>query len=244
VDVIWANGPEAAIAAARATTTIPIVFWGVAFPVETGLIDSLARPGRNATGMAYFTGVEIATKLLQFIREIAPGLRRLSGISVPTTIRTVAGGEFTAATDIFDSAARAMGFEFQRHRVSQRDEFEAAYAAILKSRAQAVIISANTLTWREMPGIVEFTNRNRLISMFNAKDYVNAGGLISYGPDIQATVLATYAYVEKILRGAKPSDLPVEQPSRYELAVNLKTAKILGLKIPQAILIRADRVVE
>ena len=243
VDVIWALGPHAAIAAARATQTIPIVFWGVGFPVETGLIDSLARPGRNATGMAWFTGIELATKLIQFVREIAPDVRRLSTISVPTIYRTVAGGELTAPSDVVN-AARSLGFEFQRHVVRQRDEFDAAFAAILKSRSQAVIVSANSLTLRETPRIVEFANGNRLISASDAKEYVNAGGLFSYGPDIPGTILASFVYVDKILRGARPADLPVEQPSRYELAVNLKTAKILGLKIPQAILIRADRVIE
>jgi putative ABC transport system substrate-binding protein len=245
VDVIWANGAEAALAAAGATKTIPIVFWGVVFPVEQGLIDSLPRPGRNVTGIAWATGIEVAVKQLEFIREIAPHTRRLSTFSMPTVLRTAAGGDYTQKMrEVVESATRGMGFEVQRNILTQREDFEAAFAAILAFRAEAVLIAAHPLTFRDMPRIVEFLNGNRLISAFGSKAFVQGGGLLSYGPDFFANIAATSVYVDKIFRGAKPADLPVELPSRYELAVNLKTAALLGLKIPGTVLVRAEHIIE
>lgn len=244
VEIIWAEGPEAAVAAARATKTIPIVFWGVPLPVEQGLIDSFARPGGNVTGIAWSTGTGLINKSLQIVGEIAPRVRRVSGISVPTTLDTVTGERLTEPYAEFERGARSAGFEFQRHIVRQRGDFDAAFAAILKARAQAIIVPPNALTWPELRRIVDFTNSNRLISIFGSKEWVDAGGFFSYGPDVPWAILTTFGYVDKILRGAKPADLPVELPSKYEFAINLNTAKIIGLTVPQSMLMRADRVIE
>jgi putative ABC transport system substrate-binding protein len=245
VDVIWTGSPDAALAAARATQTIPIVFWAVAFPVEQGLIDSLPRPGRNVTGIAFYTGIEVSIKLFEFLREIAPHARRVFTFVLPTVFRTVAGGDFTPkTTEDARSAAQSMGYEIHRHVIEKPQDLEAAFAAVLASRAEAVNVPANPLTWPSMGKIVEFLNNNGLASAFNARAFVQAGGLFSYGPNFAATWQTSFVYVDKILRGAKPSDLPVEQPSRYELAVNLRTAKHLGLKVPGSMLVRAEHVFE
>ncbi len=244
VDVIWALGPEAAVAAARATKTIPIVFWGVGYPVEQGLIDSYARPGRNVTGMAFFTGAELATKVLQLLSEIAPGARRVAAIVTPSAISTVKGDQYVGGAPVIESAAKSLGFEYRAHRVAKREDFDSVFAAILDSRAQALVTYGTTTTFRERQRIVDFANRNRLPSAFNQREFVEAGGLLSYGADTRETIFQSMLYLDRILRGARPADLPVELPSRYDLAINLKTAQSLGLTIPQSILVRVDHVIQ
>ncbi len=152
VDVIWALGPEAAVAAARATKTIAIVFWGVGFPVEQGLIDSLARPGRNVTGMAFFTGAELATKVLQFLSEIAPDARRVAAIVTPSALSTVKGDRYVEGATVVESAAKSLGFEYRVHHVAKREDFDSVFAAILDSRAQALVTYGTTTTFREASG--------------------------------------------------------------------------------------------
>lgn len=245
VDAIWATGSEAAVAAARATPTIPIVFWGVGWPVEQGLIDSLPRPGRNVTGLAWSTGNDVAFKNLEFLKEIAPEVRRIASIGFPLTAQTVTGGTFVPQIMAErDRAMRSMGYEYQHQFVQRSEDFEGAFAAIMNFGAKAVFVGAHFLTFRELPRILGFMNRNRLPSYSNAWEYAEGGGLFGYGPDIGAMVVYSLRYVDRILRGAKPADLPVELPSRYELAVNLKTAAHLGLKIPRTIIARADRLIE
>lgn len=244
VDVICAFGSEAAVVAARATRTTPIVFWGVPFPVEQGLIESFARPGRNATGVAWSASPDVEVKRFEFLREIAPAAKRLAAIAVPTEIRTVAGGTAKIpSTEI--PAARKLGYEeYRAFTVAKQDDFEPAFAAILAWGAQALSVQASSLSSRNQQRIVEFANRNRLPSAFTTPDYVEAGGLVSYAIDWRPAFARTADYIDRILRGAKPSELPVDLPSRYVTAVNLKTAKALGLKIPQSILLRADTVIE
>lgn len=244
-DVIWTMNPDAAIAAARATTTIPIVFWSVGYPIEQGLIDSLARPGRNATGVAFFTGAEIYGKQMEFVREIVPGFKRLAWLRSADTARTVAGGFYRAGvTSVLESAAKTLGLELRQYWVDKAEDFDAAFKAIVDSRAQAFGVPINDLTWRHRQLIVEFASRNRLPDIYSYSGFVDAGGLISYGPDQLAMALQSMSYVDKILRGAKPSELPVEMPSRYDLVINLKTAKALGVTVPQSVLLHAHRVIE
>jgi putative ABC transport system substrate-binding protein len=243
VDVIFTNGPDAALAAARATRTIPIVFWGVLYPVERGLIDSYARPGRNVTGVAFTATPESDAKRLEFLREIAPAARRLAFLSVPTYIPTVSGNQASIPSTFADTA-RAVGYDMRSFSIEKQEDLEGAFAAILEWGAQALVAQPSTLVFRERMRIIDFANRNRLPSAFTLWDYVEAGGLIAYAIDWRPTVARSFEYVDRILRGAKPSDLPVELPSNYQLAVNLKTAKLLGLKFPPSILLRADRVIE
>ena len=244
VDVIWTLGPEAAVAAARATGTIPIVFWGVAYPVEQGLIDSYARPGRNVTGTAFFTGPELTTKVLESFREIAPGVRRIAAIRTPSAVSTVKGGSYEESLSVIEAAARTLGFDYRPFTVAKLEDFESVFAAILDSKAQGLMTYGTTTTFRERQRIADFANRNRLPSAYNQVEFVEAGGLFSYGANTLETILHTLSYVDKIFRGARPADLPVERPSKYELVVNLKTAAALGLKIPHVILLRADRIIQ
>lgn len=243
-DVIWTQNPDAAIAAARATKTIPIVFWSVGYPIEQGLIDSFAHPGRNVTGVAFFTGAEVLTKQLEFLRELAPSIKRVAWFTSASTLRTVAGGEYRRSLSVLESAAQSLGIELQRHWVDKREDFDAAFNAIVDSRAQAFGAPINEVTWQHRQLILEFAIRNRLPSVYAFSGFAEAGGLVSYGPDQLAMMIQSVSYIDKILRGAKPADLPVEMPSRYDLVVNLKTAKALGLKVPQSILVRADRAIE
>jgi len=244
VDVIWAIGPEAAVAAARATRTVPIVFWGVAYPIEQGLVDSYARPGRNVTGIAFVTGPELSGKVLEYLKEIAPAARRLATISTPSAREAVTGGHVPGASPVMRAAAKKLRMEYREHDIAGVEGFEQVFAGILESRADALFVPGSTLTYRERARFVDFANRNRLPSAFNQREFVEAGGLFSYGIDSGETVQQTLAYLDKILRGAKPADLPVELPSKYELVINRKTEKALGLTIPASVLMRADRVIE
>lgn len=243
VDVIWANSPDAALAAARATNTIPIVFWGVAHPVEQGLIHSYARPGRNVTGVAFAASPEIEGKRLELLREIAPAAKRLAFLAVESSLPILTGGRISSPLATADRA-RGLGYEVRTFVFESEERLEAAFAAILEWRSQALIAQPSTLIYRERKRIIEFANRNRLPSVFPLWDYVQDGGLVAYAIDWRPTIARSFEYVDRILRGANPAELPVELPSRYELAINLKTARLLGLAIPQSLLLRADRVIE
>lgn len=243
VDVIFALGPEAAVAAARATTTIPIVFWGVMYPVEAGLIDSFARPGRNVTGVAFTASPESDAKRLELLHEIAPAAHRLAFLSTPISFETVSGRRRQVAA-LWSDAARSVGYEFREFPIEKREDLPAAFAAILGWRAQALVGQPSTLINRERARIIGFANDTKLPSAFTLWDYVESGGLLSYGIDWRPTMARSIEYVDRILRGANAAELPVELPTEYVLAVNLKTAKHLGLTIPQSVLVRADRVIE
>ena len=243
VDVIWANGPDAALGAARATTTIPIVFWGVVYPVEQGLVDSFPRPGRNVTGVAFTASPESDAKRLELLREIAPAVRRLAFLSVPVRLDAVRGAATRAAQAMGD-VARRLGYDLREFPVENPQDLQAAFAGILSWRAEALMTQPSTLINRERGRIIDFANGNRLPSVFTLADYVESGGLVSYAIDARPTIARSFDYVDRILRGAKPAELPVELPTKYVLAVNLRTAKLLGLAVPQSILLRADRVIE
>jgi putative tryptophan/tyrosine transport system substrate-binding protein len=244
VDVIVTHGPDATLAAARATKTIPIVFFLVGFPVEHGLVDSLARPGRNVTGVASFAGIDQAPKQLEFLRQIAPKATRLAWIWTPSSAITVAGDQRTPVAAFVDAGAQRLGFELRRYAVHGVDDFESVFSAILSARAQALGLIGNEMTWRERQRIVDFANRHGLPSAFPTRSYAEAGGLLAYGPLERETLLQSVPYVDRILRGAQPADLPVELPTKFDFVINLKTAKALGLTIPPSLLARADQVIE
>ena len=243
-DVIWTHNPEATIALARATKTIPIVFWSVPFPVEQGLIDSFARPGRNVTGVAFFPGVEIATKRLELLRNCAPDIKRVAWIQSANILGMVAGGTYRAVTKAADIAAQNLGLQLQHYWIETREDLDAMFNSIVTLRLQAFVMPINQLLWQHRQLIIDFAMRNQLPNVYGWSGIVEAGGLASYGADQNDMAAYSMRYVDKILRGARPADLPVEIPNRYVLAVNLKAAKALGLKISQSVLLRADQVIE
>jgi putative tryptophan/tyrosine transport system substrate-binding protein len=242
VDAIWAFGPEAALAAARATRTIPIVFWGVPYPVEQGLIRSFGRPGGNVTGVAFFAGAELVTKVLETFRQIAPQVYHIAALFTPSASSAVDGTPYAAPLIV--PAAERLGFDYRTYNVANARDIDAALAAAVTSGAQGIAAWGTTTTFRERHRIAEFANRHRLVSGSSQEEFVEAGCLFAYGANTRKTILQTMVYVDKVLRGANPADLPVERPERYELAVNLSTAKLLQLAIPQNVLLRADRVIE
>lgn len=243
VDVIWCLGPEAAVAAARATKSIPIVFWGVAFPIEQELIESLAKPGRNATGVAWFSTPEVDGKRLELLREIAPSAKRLAFITVPSAIEKVSGGPATIVPSTAPAAKR-LGYELRQFPVVKPEDFDTQFRDIVDWDTQAMTVSGTTLTVRERYRITEFAKKQRLPSTYTLRSFVEAGGLVSYAIDWRPTNAQTGDYVDRILRGAKPGDLPVALPTGYETAVNLKTAATIGVTIPESILLRADWIIK
>lgn len=244
VDVIWAADADSAVAAARATKTVPIVFFGVAFAVEQGLANSLARPGKNATGVSFYPGPELIAKKLEFLQQAAPKAKRVALLVSEDAVPTVGGQPYKQPYQSVDAAARGLKLDMRVHRISEAAELDAAFAAIVASRAQAVATVGTMLLWRERQRIVEFVNRQRLPSAFGLDEFAEAGGLLSYGP-VWADMLAhTFDYVDKIFKGARPGELPIEQPTRFELVLNRAAAKTIGLALPQTLLLRADRTIE
>lgn len=243
VDVILVGSTRPSVAAVRATKSIPIIFYAVGFPVELGLVPSLARPSGNVTGDAWFAGsAEQVAKPLEFLKEIAPSAKRLAWIGVPSQSFTVTGGKI-AYPEMFGAVSR-LGFEFQRHFVERDEDLEALFAAILTSRAQAIMIASPTFAIPNRQRIIDFANRHRLPSASDAGRLVDLGGLVSYAPYVPELERSAIDYVDRVLRGTPPADLPVQLPTKFELAVNLKTAKALGVTVPQSVLVRADRVIE
>ena len=244
VHVILAYPDLPAIAAARATRTIPIVFINVPWPVEQGLIESYGRPGRNVTGVSSYTGLEVSAKRLEFLKAVAPTATRLSWILGSPTEQTVDGAGYDIRP-MLSQAARRLGYEVRYHFMQKSEDLEPVFADILASRAQALAVAGNqAFVARER--IAAFALSNRLPTAFVHHLMVEAGGLLSYNAAGGgfAAIPRSIEYVDRIFRGARPADLPVEQPSNYELVLNLKTAKALGLQVPQAVLLRADRVIE
>jgi putative ABC transport system substrate-binding protein len=248
VDVIWTSRTPVTVAAARATKSIPIVFMMAGYPVELGLVDSLARPGRNVTGVSHVVDERVLLKRLQLLRELAPDARRHASFLPPATnLPTVAGGVFdlnTLLREKVDPVLRNLGFEARRFQLFTGADLEPALAAIAKWKPNTLGVADYTQTALAAKRIVEFARSHRLADSYESLQWVQAGGLFSYGNVILPLLLRTVDMVDRILRGAKPADLPVELPSHYELAVNLATAKSLGLKVPQSILLRADKVIE
>lgn len=245
-EVIWTDGSQAAIAAGRATRTIPIVFNGAVWPVETGLVDSLARPGRNLTGATSFAEPGLSTKRLEFLREIVPSAKRLAVLGQPDLNDTLSGGKFDMPA-IWRAAEERLGFVPQTHQIRSSADIDTALSEIAAWRPDAMNGTGSTYLHVARQRIADFALRHRLPSVFAFPTPVEAGGLLSYGPapsEAEALLARSLEYVDRILRGARPNDLPVQRPSRFDLLINMKTAKALGLKIPQSVLVRADRLIE
>src|SRR5712692_3160296 len=240
VDVIVAWSTPAARAAKQATNTLPIIAAVMADPVGDELVASLARPGGNITGTT-FLGPELVAKRLQLLREIVPGLSRVAALWHPRAYgeRTMAG-----VLKEIEVAARTLGMQLQLVPAAGPDEIAGAFSAMTGERAEAFIVLPSPMLFGEHRRIVNLAADNRLPAMYQAREFVDAGGLVSYGTNLNDLFRRTAAYVDKILKGAKPADLPVEQPTNFELVVNLKTANALGLTIPPSLMLRADQVIE
>ena len=238
VDVIVAAGDPAIYAARRATSTIPIVMVAAGDPVGGGLVTSLARPGGNVTGMT-FLSTELAAKRLEILKEIVPTVSRVAVLWNPDN----PGGtrEFAA----IQAAARTLRLTLRSLEVRTATDIEQAFGSMADKHAQAVLVVTDPVTaaYSGRP-IADLATKSRLPVVGELREFTNTGSLISYGPSLLSMVQQVVTFVDKILKGAKPGDLPVEQPTKFELVVNLKTAKALGLTIPQAVLIRADEIIQ
>ena len=237
VDLIFADGTAVSLAARDATKTIPIVFAGVGDPVGAGLVSSLARPGGNITGFST-ANVQLAPKRLQLLRDVSR--RKVSRVGV---VVNPADAFNVLALRELEGAARALGITLQPVEVRSPDDFEGAFSRMAMERVDAVVVVGGTLTATHMEQIVQLAARTRLPAIYTRREYVDAGGLMSYATDFSHQYRRAATYVDKIFKGAKPADLPVEQPTKFELLINLKTAKALGLTIPQSLLNRADEVI-
>ena len=238
VDVIVTSTDVAVAAAKRETRTIPIVMTFSTDPVGTGLVTSLAHPGGNITGLSNISA-GLAGKRVELLKEAIPGLSRVAYFWNPD----VRGNLFDYKET--ESAARSLRLELQSIEFANALDLDDAFSTVTGRRAQALIVSAgNPVTFAQRTELVGLTLKKRLPSVYAIKEYVSLGGLMSYGPSLPAMYRRAATYVDKILKGAKPADLPVEQPTKFELVINLKTAKALGLTIPQSLLLRADQVIE
>ncbi len=238
VDVILASTDIAIAAVKQQTQTIPIVMANSTDPVGTGFVASLARPGGNVTGSSIISP-ELSGKRLELLREAVPRLSRVAFIWNPEVRGAVLDYKET------EGAARSLRLQLQSVEVSRAGDLDRAFSAVTEQRAQALIVQTpNPVLFTNRGLIVSFAQRNRLPSMYAQKEFVDAGGLMSYGPSTTELWRRAATHVDKILKGARPADLPVEQPTRFELVINLKTAKALGLTIPQSVLIRADQVIQ
>ena len=237
MDVIVTSGSAASYAAQQATTAIPIVMIAIGDPVRAGLAASLARPGANITGNTIL-GTEMSAKRLQLLKEVIPGASRVAFLWNPNNRSHV------AYLEEWRLVGPTLGVKLIFVEVGSTDEFDGAFAAMMRERPDAFIMTADPFHLSHIGWIIDFLARNQLPAMYVVKENVVAGGLMSYGPGLPDLFRRAASYVHKILQGTKPADLPVEQPVKFELAVNLKTAKALGLTIPESFLIRADEVIE
>jgi len=238
VDVIVTATDVAIAAVKRETQTIPIVMANSTDPVGTGFVASLARPGRNVTGLSSISP-ELSGKRLELLKEVVPGLSRVAFLWNPDVRGAVLDYKET------EGAASSLRLQLQSVEVVRAEDFDHAFSGITKERAQALMMpAANPVGFANRSQIASFAQKNRLPSIFSQREYVDAGGLMAYGPNTPDMHRRAATYVDKILKGAKPADLPVEQPKKFEFIVNLQTAKQIGLTIPPNVLVRADRVIK
>jgi putative ABC transport system substrate-binding protein len=239
VDVLLAASTPGALAAKKATTSVPIVFAGVLDPVGSGIVPSLARPGGNATGVTVGIGGEGFTgKCLELLRSAVPGLSNVAVLVNPSYPLT------TQFRREIQAAARDLNMTFDIRRAMNASELERALAAIGTSGAQGVFVAPDPFLTANGARIARFATERRLPAFHFSKLFAEAGGLMSYGGTLAESYRRAATYVDKILKGANPADLPVEQPTKFELVVNLRAAKALGLTMPQALLLQADYVIE
>jgi len=237
VDLIVTTETPAVLAAKKATGSIPIVMATSADPAGFGIVSSLARPGGNVTGLSTIA-VELAGKRLELLKEAIPRIARIAELA--NTSNPASASNWRQ----IEAAARSLGLEPQLLDVRAPEDFARAFDTAIKQRADAVVVANDTLTQTNLRRIVDLSAKHRLPSIFASREFVDAGGLMAYGPNFMDTYRRAATFVDKILKGTKPADLPVEQPTKFELVINLKTAKALGLTIPPSLLVRADSVIE
>jgi ABC-type uncharacterized transport system substrate-binding protein len=238
VDIIVAAGTDRVVREAKnATKTIPIVMGGGANPVEAGLVESLARPGGNVTGISNL-GSELGGKRLELFKEAVPNLARVAVLydpAIPSTVLDV--------KEALPVAARALGLTLQSWEIRSADDFDRVFASMDKQRPDGLYVASGPLIRPNRKRIAGFTLKNRLPSMYYNREFVNAGGLMSYGADLAESYRRVAYFVDRILKGAKPADLPVEQPMKFEFVINLKAAKQIRLTIPPDVLARATKII-
>jgi putative ABC transport system substrate-binding protein len=237
VDIIIVVTTPAALAVMNVTKTIPIVHPNAIDPLNTGLIGSLAHPGGNLTGGAQLTA-EVSAKRLEILRRVVPGLSRAAALWNPANSALVFSWKET------QGAARLLGVTLQSHEVQGPKDFPAAFAMIAEERPDALLVLQDAVTMQQRNDIIDFAIQKRLPSMFQEKGWAVAGGLMSYGENLHSMYRRGAYFVDRIFKGAKPADLPVEQAATFDMVVNLQTAKAIGLTIPYSILVLADQVIE
>ncbi|MEH2590275.1 ABC transporter substrate-binding protein [Bradyrhizobium sp. AZCC 1721] len=237
-DLVIAVGPREAAALKSATATIPIVFVVVFDPVGLGLVQSLSRPGGNITGLATYVPGDWVAKRIEILRELVPGAPKIAILVNPgNPIHRLILAEEVPST------ARKLGVALPIVESTTAEELDIAFASAASQRADAIIVFADPLTMRQAPRVVALAAEHHLPAIYLFRQFAD-GGLVVYGPDIFDLLRRAGGYVDKILKGAKPSDLPVEQPTKFDLVINMKTAKALGLTVPTSLLLRADEVIE
>jgi putative ABC transport system substrate-binding protein len=237
VDVIVANSPPEIRAAKEASSTIPIVMLGIPVdPVAAGFVASLARPGGNVTGLTSLSG-ELLGKRLELLKEVSP---RISRVAILWPLP-----QYKQQMKEIEPVAQVLGIQIRSLIVgSSLDDLESAFSAISKERPNALLVAVSRLIYTHRARIIDFATKRRLLAMYDSNTFVEAGGLMSYGVDWTELFRRAAIHVDKILKGTKPADIPVEQPMKFELVINLKTAKQIGLTIPQWTLMKADRVIK
>ena len=238
VAVIVAGASPAAFAAKTATTTVPIVFSSAGDPVQMGLVASLSRPGGNLTGINWFAS-ELAAKRLELLRELVPGASRVALLVEPANVRIAEGTVRDA-----EAAARAMGLQIQALNAKTSREIDTAFATLASERPDALLVGGSSLFYVRRVQLAHLATHHRVPATYSARQYVEAGGLMSYGASLTDASRQMGVYAGLILKGAKPADLPVMQSTKFELVINLHTAKMLGLTVPPTLLARADEVIE
>ena len=237
VDIIIVVTTPAALAVKKATTTIPIVHPNAIDPLNTGLIASLAHPGGNLTGGAQLTA-EVSAKRLEILKRVVPRLSRVAALWNPANPALVLSWKET------QGAARALGITLQSHEVQGPKDFAAAFAAIVEERPDALLVLQDAVTMQQRKEIISFAIEKRLPSIFQERGWAVAGGLMSYGENLPSMYRRAAYFVDRIFKGAKPADLPVEQATKFDMVINLRTAKAIGFTIPDSILALADEVIE
>jgi len=240
VDVIVAAATRHALAAKQATSTLPIVFANATDPVTSGLVTSLARPGGNVTGLSLLAP-ELVGKCLELLKQAVPGVSRVAVLRQPGAISERTEKDLLKGAEV---AARGLGMRLQFVEARGSADFDRAFSDMTRARAGALTVLGSTMFIIEQRRLVDLAAKNRLPAMYPLGEFVDAGGLMSYGANLADMYRRAATFVDKILKGAKPGDLPVEQPTKFELVINLKTARAIGLTIPQSLLGRADHVIQ